>query len=62
VQGFHTSIINQDEHYKGMLDAFPKIYRRSGITGFYKGLVPNYLKVVPALSVSFWTYEKMKVL
>jgi solute carrier family 25 phosphate transporter 23/24/25/41 len=60
VQGFQGA--NKDEMYNGMLDAFKKIWRREGIKGFYRGLAPNYLKVVPAISVSFWTFEQMKIL
>jgi len=33
-----------------------------GIRGFYKGMIPNYLKVAPAMSVSFVTYEWAKAL
>ncbi len=29
--------------------------------GFYRGLVPNYAKVVPAISVSFYIYEELKI-
>jgi len=35
---------------------------RPGIRGFYKGMIPNYLKVAPAMSVSFVTYEWAKAL
>ncbi len=36
--------------YKGMTDALIKIYREEGFRGYYKGLWPNYLKVVPSIS------------
>jgi solute carrier family 25 phosphate transporter 23/24/25/41 len=61
VQGFQGGITNKDEIYDGMMDAFRKIWRREGFKGFYRGLAPNYLKVVPAISVSFWTFEQMKL-
>lgn len=47
--------------YTGMTDAFKKIYAAEGIVGFYRGLIPNYVKVVPAIAVSFYIYEELKI-
>ncbi|KAI3655859.1 hypothetical protein MP638_000919 [Amoeboaphelidium occidentale] len=33
---------------------------REGLKGFYKGLAPTLIKVVPAVSISYITYEKSK--
>lgn len=33
-----------------------------GIRGLFKGMIPNYLKVVPSISVSFVTYEWAKTI
>lgn len=60
VQGFHSDITFSDTHYKGVTDAFIRIYQTEGLLGFYRGLVPNFIKVVPAISVSFYVYEHMK--
>ena len=38
------------------------VFRGAGIRGFYKGMIPNYLKVAPTMSVSFVTYEWAKAL
>lgn len=38
------------------------IYLTNGIKGFYKGLLTNYLKVVPVVSINFVVYEQMKIL
>ncbi|XP_076891149.1 calcium-dependent mitochondrial ATP-magnesium/phosphate carrier protein 2-like [Bidens hawaiensis] len=46
--------------YKGMFDVFLKTYQKEGTRGFYKGLVPNLLKVVPAASITYLVYETMK--
>ena len=35
------------------------IWHREGLVGFYRGLVPNMLKVVPAVSISYLVYEKI---
>ena len=33
------------------------IWHNEGLVGFYRGLIPNILKVVPAVSVSYLVYE-----
>lgn len=34
-----------------------EIWNNEGLVGFYRGLIPNMLKVVPAVSVSYLVYE-----
>lgn len=51
---------NSSTAYKGMSDVFWKTLEHEGIKGFYKGLVPNLLKVVPAASITYLVYETMK--
>lgn len=46
--------------YSGMLDVFLKTYKHEGIRGFYKGIFPNMLKVVPSASITYLVYESMK--
>ena len=46
--------------YSGTLDAFRKIIASEGVVGLYRGLLPNYLKVVPAIAVSFVCFEHVK--
>jgi solute carrier family 25 phosphate transporter 23/24/25/41 len=36
------------------------MWRDEGIRGFYRGMIPNYLKVVPSISITFLVYEWMK--
>jgi solute carrier family 25 phosphate transporter 23/24/25/41 len=43
-----------------MTDCFRRTLQREGFSGFYKGLVPNLLKVVPAASITYLVYETMK--
>ena len=43
--------------YKGVIDAFRKIYRNEGIEAFYKGLTPLAAKVFPSSGLFFMTYE-----
>ncbi|KAE9610184.1 putative mitochondrial carrier protein [Lupinus albus] len=51
---------NSSNAYKGMSDVFWKTLKDEGFRGFYKGLVPNLLKVVPAASITYMVYESMK--
>lgn len=51
---------NTSDAYKGMFDAFRRTFQLEGFIGFYKGLFPNLLKVVPAASITYVVYESMK--
>ncbi|XP_020207050.1 calcium-binding mitochondrial carrier protein SCaMC-1 [Cajanus cajan] len=46
--------------YKGMADVFRKTLEHEGFRGFYKGIFPNLLKVVPSASITYMVYESMK--
>jgi len=49
----------QDQHtvYTGTGDAILKTWRNEGVYGFYKGLKPNLIRVVPATAITFVVYE-----
>ncbi|RVW45023.1 Calcium-binding mitochondrial carrier protein SCaMC-1 [Vitis vinifera] len=51
---------NKADAYKGMSDVFRKTFQHEGFRGFYKGLFPNLLKVVPSASITYLVYETMK--
>ncbi|KAI9476324.1 MAG: mitochondrial carrier domain-containing protein [Benjaminiella poitrasii] len=46
--------------YKSPWDAVQVTFAEEGVKGFYKGLGPTLLKVVPAVSISYVTYEWSK--
>lgn len=46
--------------YTGFMDAVRQTYKREGVVGFYRGLVPTLAKVVPAVSISYVCYENSK--
>ena len=48
--------------YKGMMDCFKSTLVNNGIRGFYKGIMPNFMKSVPAISISYLVFEKSKPL
>ncbi|CAL8317445.1 unnamed protein product [Arctogadus glacialis] len=43
-----------------MLGQFKHIMFHEGVPGLYRGLAPNFLKVIPAVSISYVVYEHMK--
>ncbi|XP_059504197.1 mitochondrial adenyl nucleotide antiporter SLC25A24-like [Stegostoma tigrinum] len=43
-----------------MMGLFRKIVAKEGPLGLYRGLAPNFLKVIPAVSISYVVYEHMK--
>ena len=48
------------EHYRGITDAFIKIYQTEGLLGFYSGIVPTLLVAVPNFAISYTTYGTLK--
>lgn len=43
-----------------MTGIFRHILTTEGPTGLYRGLCPNFLKVIPAVSISYVVYEHIK--
>jgi solute carrier family 25 phosphate transporter 23/24/25/41 len=60
-QGQIVPLPHMDQSKAHPLLPIPKmikdIWNREGLAGFYRGLVPNMLKVVPAVSISYLVYE-----
>lgn len=46
--------------YNGARDAIAQIWKQEGFRGFYKGLAPNLVRVMPSTWVTFLVYEKTK--
>ncbi|KAL9075100.1 MAG: hypothetical protein Q9161_001785 [Pseudevernia consocians] len=51
-----------DSTYQSARDVVAQVWRKEGLAGFYKGLGPNLLRVMPSTWVTFLVYEKTKVL
>ena len=47
--------------YRGMCDVAAKTYRREGVRGLYKGLVPNLIKLAPAAGIGWYLFEETKL-
>jgi len=45
--------------YSGSWNCITRIHRLEGFRGFYKGLAPNLLRVVPATMITFVVYENL---
>ncbi|XP_068130223.1 mitochondrial adenyl nucleotide antiporter SLC25A23-like isoform X2 [Hyperolius riggenbachi] len=43
-----------------MVALFRYIVAREGVLGLYRGIAPNFMKVIPAVSISYVVYENMK--
>ncbi|CAB1344326.1 unnamed protein product, partial [Coregonus sp. 'balchen'] len=43
-----------------MLGLFQNIVTQEGVAGLYRGIAPNFLKVIPAVSISYVVYEHMR--
>ncbi|CAL1378963.1 unnamed protein product [Linum trigynum] len=44
----------------GLVGAFGQIIKNEGLRGFYRGILPEYYKVVPGVGIVFMTYETLK--
>ncbi|KAK5581393.1 hypothetical protein RB653_001425 [Dictyostelium firmibasis] len=51
---------NNVKVYNGTKDVIFKILKNEGITGFYRGFVPNTIKVIPNTSITLLVYEEIK--
>ncbi|KAK2106940.1 hypothetical protein P7K49_016454 [Saguinus oedipus] len=43
-----------------MVGLFRRIVSKEGIPGLYRGITPNFMKVLPAVGISYVVYENMK--
>lgn len=46
--------------YTGIMDVTRQTIKGEGMRGLYKGLTPNLLKVIPAVSITYVVYDKSK--
>ncbi|XP_064188164.1 mitochondrial adenyl nucleotide antiporter SLC25A24 isoform X2 [Anguilla rostrata] len=43
-----------------MSQVFKNIVKKDGVFGLYRGILPNFMKVIPAVSISYVVYEYMR--
>lgn len=46
--------------YTSMMDCAARTIHDRGVWGLYRGLLPNMMKAVPSLSLSYVVYEQSK--
>ena len=46
----------------GLYGVFRHIIQTEGVRGLYRGILPEYYKVVPGVGICFMTYETLKML
>ena len=45
----------------GLFGTFRHIFNTEGLRGLYRGILPEYYKVVPGVGIVFMTYEMLKM-
>ena len=48
--------------YNGMIDCIKKTLHSEGVSGFYKGFVPQWTRFTPFTIIQFVTWEKLRKL
>ena len=48
------------QHYSSVLNAFKTVFQTEGMKGFYKGMAPNAIKVIPNNAIRFVVYDYLK--
>lgn len=43
--------------YMGLADTTKRIWRNEGLSGFFKGVIPNAIRVAPGAAITFVVYE-----
>ncbi|XP_054710447.1 calcium-binding mitochondrial carrier protein SCaMC-2-like [Uloborus diversus] len=49
--------VTSDTKSDTMVGLFKTIVKREGVSGLYRGITPNFMKVAPAVSISYVVYE-----
>lgn len=57
---FFLSATIQGAPQLSMVALFRYIVAQEGFLGLYRGIAPNFMKVIPAVSISYVVYENMK--
>ncbi|GFG38830.1 hypothetical protein Cfor_11243 [Coptotermes formosanus] len=52
--------VGETQEMGGMMGIIRNILQRDGPLGLYRGITPNFLKVAPAVSISYVVYERCR--
>lgn len=56
-----TRMQNFEMGYTGPVECVRKIWKGEGVRGFYKGLAPTIVRVLPSTCITFLVYENVRV-
>lgn len=51
----NTKVVQRS--YQGIMGTTRKIWTREGAPGFFKGVIPNAIRVAPQAAITFMVYE-----
>lgn len=54
-EGGELAVVRRE--YGGVVDCVVRIFRNEGPVGFFKGCIPNAIRVAPSAAITFVTYE-----
>ena len=60
LQGQAGKNLNLPAEQTHMLGLFRHIWRTESFVGLYRGIIPNFCKVAPAVSISYYVYERTR--
>ena len=52
-----NGLLPKEKRYTGVSHIVKSIYQKDGWKGFYRGIIPNLLKVIPSTGISYTSYQ-----
>lgn len=52
--------VTQKDEYSSLRQVFVRIFKKEGVSGFYRGFTPTILGVIPYAGCSFFFYDTFK--
>jgi solute carrier family 25 folate transporter 32 len=59
-QTIRTRLQQVSTRHRGMIECAQHMWQVEGALSFYKGLLPNLVKIVPSSAITFWAYEMIR--
>jgi solute carrier family 25 folate transporter 32 len=59
-QTIRTRLQQVSTRHRGMIECAQHMWQVEGALSFYKGLLPNLVKIVPSSAITFWAYEVIR--
>ena len=52
--------MRSERKFNGFFECGRFLYRKYGVRGFFRGIIPNFIKTIPGVAVSFYVFDKSK--